>query len=211
MNHFYESSTHPSDAFVLWITAVLLAILCTVPAFRALADTVQQQDESTTVIIPNSSSRDYTALLTYIFNTDENQIDAEAAQYIQDVDDYRARIARGIVENTDLVTALHALADNLPDDLAEPYRDRIRDMSRTADQHTANIIRYVNSDTFLITAVANEYNLKQYTFLEKLTRLLGQATTVDNLSDLRQDSYNLRISLAKLYEKMHSFIYSHPA
>ncbi|MDE0243224.1 MAG: hypothetical protein OYG31_00705 [Candidatus Kaiserbacteria bacterium] len=201
----HEYHTRLSDTLVLWVTTILLAGICTVPVLRALADSVQQWDMHTTIIVPDSANRDYTALLSYIFSVSEDQIDQEASAYIRDVDDYRSRVARGIVENKNLIIALYALTDGLPEDLQETYQKRVRDFEDIADKHLENIVRYVNNDTFLIKSVSDEYQLEQYTFFEQLTQLLGQSTTVETLSDLRKDSYQLRIALAKLYEKMRSF------
>lgn len=211
MIQMHEHHTYLSDTLVLWVTIILLACVCALPALRAIADSVQQHDMQTTIIVPTNTNRDYTALLSYIFSEGERAIDAEAAAYIRDIDDYRSRVARGIVENKNLIAALYALTDSLPDDLTETYQERVRDFEATADEHLTLVVQYVNNDTFLIKSVVDEYRVKPRTFFERVTRWFGQATTPETLSNLRHDSYQLRVSLAKLYEKMETFLDSKTA
>ena len=201
-----DTNTYFSDAFVLLVTIMSLAAVCCIPVLRVFADTVRQQDDDTAVIVPGDNDRDYGILLSYIFNTAGKQIDDTADDYIRATDDYRARVARGIVENTELVAALYVLTDNFPDGIATTYRGEIHDLERAAERHYLDVIRYVNNDTFLAQAVIDEYALKRYTLFEKITQWLGQATTVSDLSRLRKQSYSLRVAIAKLYEKMESVL-----
>lgn len=205
MNWFREDGgARLSDTLVLGVVITLLMSTCVLLVFRALADSIQQRGTDTTIISTHDSNRDYDILLAYIFDTAGREVDETADTYIRTVDDYRARVARGVVENISLITALRALIHDAPDTSTQKYVQELNNLNDTAQEHRITTIQYVSNDTFLVKAVIDEYNLKRYTAFEKVIRWLGYEPTVDTLGDLREDSYQLRVAIAKLYEKIAS-------
>ena len=193
-----------SDKLVFGVTVLLLfGILFALPLFESFAQTNQNTEEP--LVIEDIANRDYSVLLSSLFGRVGQEVPESAYTYVQNVDEYRFRIARSIRENERLLAALHTKVDGLPKKLAEGYREEINDIRERNVNLKIAILPYIENDTFLSKAVIEHYNL--YTsFVERLLDRINTGLSFENLNNTRKESYEIRRDTALLYRKINDVV-----
>ncbi len=188
-----------SDTSVLIVNALLLVSLILFPLFQTIAQTVQQQqiDSLETTI----SRKDYSVLLSSLFGRVKQDVPNDAYTYIKDMDEYRVRVARNVEENSELIAAIDRIIQNYPKRLAEGFSEEVVEIEEEVQELKNDMYPYIDSDAFLSEAVTGEYDL-YVSVIERLIRRANAELTVDNLNDIRTDSYELRRKIALLYSRV---------
>ena len=203
MNIPHEKSAKPrygsvSDTIVFGIMICLLAMLCAFPLFRAAAEEAEPEPLVITI-----QDRDYTILLSALFGRVERKVPESAETYIRNIDEYRVRIAHQVERNNTFITPLYTLTEDLPERLAEGYREEIDRINSRAKAQKVAVLPYVQNDAFLITAVTAEYNLYP-SFVQALIERVHNRNLVRKLNKIREESSEIRSEIAVLYTKIKS-------
>ena len=188
-----------SDGGVFVATLCIILISGIFPLFQVLAETIQQ-DRSGSLEM-RIQNRDYTVLLSSLFGRVGQTVPESAHTYIRGIDEYRMRIAQGIEENGELTQVLRALVQNYPKRLADGYLEEIEQIEDQVQQHRSTIEPYIESDVFLSDATVVEYNLYP-SIIDRLIMEVNRDTGVEDLSQIRIDSYNLRRDITILYSRV---------
>ena len=188
-----------SDALVLLVTVLLLVVTVSFPLWNVVAETRITDDQ----LVISIADKEYDVLLSSLFGKVRKQVPEGAYAYIQDIDEYRARIAQGIKENNDLTQILYTLIEKFPKKMEQGYREEIDQHAVEAERLKVAIFPYIESDAALSYAVVEKYDL--YTsFTEWLIHYINKKNTISELNDLQEQSYLLRKEIALLYIKIHS-------
>ena len=187
------------DALVLLVTTILCAVAATFPLWHVAAETRVTDSQ----LIISIVGKDYSVLLSSLFGKVRKQVPEGAYSYVQDVDEYRVRIAQGIRENNELTQILYTLIEKFPKKLENGYREEIDQHNAEAERLKMAIFPHVENDATLSYAVVEKYNL--YTsFTEWLLHHINKKSTISTLNEIQAESYALRKEIALLYAKINS-------
>ena len=188
-----------SDTLVLLITILLLAISVSFPILRVTAETRLTNDQ----MVISIANKDYSVLLSSLFGKVRKSVPEGAYTYIQDIDEYRARIAQGIKENNELTQILYTLIEKFPKKLESGYREEIDEHKIEAERLKMDIFPHIESDASLSYAVVEKYGLHT-SFTEWLVYRINQKSIINELNKIQEKSYALRKEIALLYIKVNS-------
>ena len=188
-----------SDALVLLVTILLLAVTATFPLWHVAAETQITDDQ----LVISITDKDYSVLLSSLFGKVRRTVPEGAYNYAQDVDEYRARIAQGIKENNELTQILYTLIEKFPNKLKDGYQEEIDQHTIEAERLKIAIFPYIESDATLSYAIVEKYGL--YTsFTEWLLHHINKTSIIGELNEIQRRSYALRKEIALLYIKINS-------
>ena len=188
-----------TDTLVLLVTILLFVISATFPFWKVIAETKVSDNQ----LVISITNKDYSTLLSYLFERVDREVPENASEYMRDIDEYRVRIAHSIKENDKLVSALYALTESFPKKLKEGYREEIDGIRMEEERLKIAILPYIENDISVSTAVIEKYELYP-SFTEWLISRINGASVTDNLNSIQQRSYNLRKEIALLYIKINS-------
>ncbi len=188
-----------ADALVLLITILLCIVAVSFPLWHVAAETRVTDSQ----LIISIAEKDYNVLLSSLFGKVRKQVPEGAYNYIQDVDEYRVRIAQGIRENNELTQILYTLIEKFPKKLENGYREEIDQHNTEAERLKIAIFPHIENDATLSYAVVEKYNL--YTsFTEWLLHHINRKGIISDLNEIQEESYALRKEIALLYTKINS-------
>ena len=192
-----------SDALVLLVTVLLCTVAASFPLWHVAAETSISDNQ----LIISIEGKDYSVLLSALFGKVGEQVPEGAYDYIQDVDEYRVRIAQGIRENNDLTEILYTLIEKFPKKLESGYREEIDQHNAEAERLKIAIFPHIENDAVLSYAVVEKYGL--YTsFTEWLLYHINKNSVISDLNEIQAESYALRKEIALLYTKINSMTQS---
>ena len=198
-----QKSSSVSDALVLLITVLLCIVAASFPLWHVAAETRITDNQ----LVISIAGKDYNVLLSSLFGKMQKQVPEGAYDYIQDVDEYRARIAQGIKENNELTEILYTLIEKFPKKLESGYREEIDQHNTEAERLKVAIFPHIENDATLSYAVVEKYNL--YTsFTEWLLHHINRKSIIGDLNEIQADSFMLRKEIALLYTKINSMAQS---
>ena len=194
-----KKSNGISDALVLLVTVLLCIVAASFPLWHVAAETRITDNQ----LIISIAGKDYSVLLSSLFGKVKKQVPEGAHDYIQDVDEYRARIAQGIRENNELTQILYTLIEKFPKKLEDGYREEIDQHNTEAEKLKIAIFPHIENDATLSYAVVEKYNL--YTsFTDWLLHHINRKSIIGDLNEIQAESYALRKEIALLYTKINS-------
>lgn len=187
------------DALVLIVTTLLCIAAASFPLWHVAAETRITDNQ----LIISIAEKDYSVLLSSLFGKVRKQVPEGAYNYIQDIDEYRARIAQGIKENNELTQILYTLIEKFPKKLKDGYQEEIDQHNAEAERLKIAIFPHIENDATLSYAVVEKYNL--YTsFTEWLLHHINRKSIISDLNEIQAESYALRKEIALLYTKINA-------
>ena len=183
-----------SDTLVLLVTILLFVTSATFPFWRVVAETKISDDR----LVISINNKDYGTLLSYLFGRVRRSVPENAFEYIRDIDEYRARIARGIRENNELTNALYALMEGFPKESEKKYREEIDSIKIEGERLKIAIFPHIENDTTPSSAVIEKYKLYP-SFAEWLVSQINGRSVIEDLNSIQKKSYGLRKKIALLY------------
>lgn len=194
-----EKGNIVSDTLVLLVTILLLITSVSFPLLWATAETRVSDDQ----LVVSIADREYDTLLSSLFGRVGRRVPEDVYEYIKDIDEYRVRIAQGIKENNELIQVLYSLTEDFPKGLKEECQEEIDSTKVKAEKLKIAIFPHIESDAFLSEAVTEKYEL-YLSFTEWLVSQISGRSTVSDLNNIQEESYNLRREITLLYMKINS-------
>ena len=189
-----------ADKVVLSITILLLIATAAFPIVHTIAETGQQK-QGTAPLTLSATKRDHDSLLSYLFGKVGREVPEQAEKYVNDIDEYRVRIAQEVEKNNELASAFYPLTEGFPKRMQTEYWKEIDTIREKATKHKDAIVPLVQNDVFLSEAVVEKYALHP-SFAEWLLSQLHGAGKVEKLNKIQKDSQDLRKEIALLYMRI---------
>ena len=146
----------------------------------------------------NLNTVEYEQLVRDVFVDTGRQVSLDAMQFIQGVDEYRARIVLQVQQTKELIRAIERLLFNqYKGALPATHTDFLKDMWRRVDMLHTNTFIILEEDTFLENSLRDEY--------EVYTSFIGKFFSRSTLNRQRSALMNIRSESLKLQNLLQDF------
>ena len=192
-----------TDTAVLNITICLVLLMCVSPIFQVIAETLQKEDNS---IVITANDKDHSSLLSFLFTRANKSVPEDAGEYINDINEYRVRVAKEVQRNLEVITVLDGVIKKLPKEIIDEHQDDIDRLLKQCEQQKIAILPFIQDEQFLAEAIIEKYNLHPVFTFEKLTAVLDvfqdKTNSLENLNIIRNDSTKIWNEIGILHQKI---------